>query len=358
VLVAPEHPPRADGTVVAHLPWPTAGGWEELAAALPEPGRIAGVAGLTEGAVVPAARLRAALGLPGLDVAAAIRCSDKLAMKRSVRAAGLPCADFLACGPESDPREVVAQLGLPLVVKPRASSGGRGVALVTREEELASGFAPESLAERFVHGREMSCEAILSDGRVVFSNPTEYLEPRHANLLPASLPRPLADALRQLLLESVRALGVREGMIHLEVYRTGSGILFGELAVRPPGGHITRLIELAYGFDPWEAWLATQLGDEPRVRAELLRCAAAYVIHPGPGRIADVRGLEAARALPGVERVALRVGVGEEVRPRLGAGEEIGHILVVGPDPDTTARRLRAARDALEIAVVSAGVGF
>ena len=45
-----------------------------------------------EAHVMPAARVREALGIPGTSVQTAFLCRDKPAMKEALRAAGIPCA--------------------------------------------------------------------------------------------------------------------------------------------------------------------------------------------------------------------------------------------------------------------------
>lgn len=347
---APPSAARPEG-VVAELPWPEAPhdpeSWRELATALPEPERVAAVAAATEASVLPAAHLRAALGLPGLDVESARRCTDKLWMKQAVRAAGLPCARFLACGPDTPPSALVDALGLPLVLKPRASSGARGLRLVRSTAELPEQLTHELLAESWQDGVEMSCESLLADGEIVFSNATEYLVIREANLVPARLAlerRAEAAALER---AAIAALGVTRGMTHLELFLGPGGPVFGELAARPPGGHIMRLLALAYGIDPWQAWLRAELGEAPELPRSPRGAAGAWVLHPGAGRLRAVHGLDAARALPGVARLRLRVAPGERVAERAGAGNEIGHLIVRGRDAAEAARRLQAARAAI-----------
>lgn len=54
--------------------------------------RVERVETIDEPAIVPAARVREALGVPGLTVATATLCRDKAAMKDARHAAGIPCA--------------------------------------------------------------------------------------------------------------------------------------------------------------------------------------------------------------------------------------------------------------------------
>ena len=348
---APRRAPRPG--LIAHLAWPSEpaqpDAWRALARALPSDEPIAAVVALTEAAVLPAARLRRELGLHGMDVATALRCTDKLAMKNAIRAAGIACADFLACGADLPARVLLETLGLPLVLKPRNGSGGRGQRLVRAAGELPAPLPAGYLAERFVEGVELSSEALLAGGALLFENATEYLRVREASVVPGPLPGDVARQVGALQRSALAALGVDAGIAHTEIFLTRAGPLFGEMAVRPPGGHIMRLIELAYGFDPWEAWLRLQLGELPELQAQPQRAAGAWVLHEGAGRVRAIPDLETVRRMPGVDTVRVRVSEGERVGPRLGSGDEIGHLIVVGRDRDEVAARLQAAHAALRV---------
>ncbi len=304
------------------------------------------VVALTERSVVPAAHLRAALGLPGLSVETAERCTDKRAMKRAIRDAGLPCAATA----EEGERDLVERLGLPIVLKTCSGSGSRGTRVLRDAAEVPEVVPAGWMAEAFVDGVEMSAEQILHDDEVVFFNPTQYLVPAWASLVPAPLGedvetvRAFADAAR-------RALGVGTGMTHVELFLTPEGPVFGELAVRPPGGHLMTLIRHAYGFDPWEAVLRVAVGEPVAVPADVRRVAAAWILHPGAGTVRSVGEVEGARSMAGVEEIVLRVGVGDLVHARAGTGEEVGHLICTGATAAEAEARVRAARDVLQVEV-------
>jgi hypothetical protein len=67
------------------------------------------------------------------------------------------------------------------------------------------------------------------------------------------------------------------------------------------------------------------------------------MLHPGPGVVRAVAGLDAARAVPGVRHVALRVGPGSRVPERLGTGQDVGWIEAAGATRDVVASALRRA---------------
>lgn len=320
-------------------------------------GAVRAVLGLTEGTVLPAAWAREALGLPGMSVVVAERCSDKIAMKRAAAAGGLPCTAWREVGPATDPAQLMRELGLPLVLKRARSSGSRGL-LVTQDPAAArAAFAGRSLAERFIRGREMSVESFVSLGRPVFTNPTEYLVPLHANLVPAELAPAEVRTVLELNHRAITAMGIERGMTHLELYLTDSGPLFGEIAARPPGGRIMRLLERVYGFSPWETLIAIELGESIVTRSRPRGGAGTWILHPGPGVVDAVCGLEEARAVPGVHRVVCRVGPGDRIAPREGSGQDVGFIDARGTDRATVVTALRTAHAALRFRMRAADAG-
>lgn len=361
VVLVDERPPRRgdDGLVDLFLPCrfgeanpdPDAAEWNDLAARLATgmEGKVGAVFATTERAVVPASELRARLGLPGDSPETARRATDKLAMKHAVLAADVPCASHADAAEKLSVDALVERLGLPLVYKGRISSGGRKNKIFHARSEIARRLRVGWMAEGFIDGLEMSVETLVQDGRVVFFNPTEYFHVRWANILPAPLPDDLRRQVEDLNRRVLEALGIRDGFTHLELFLTTEGPVFGEVAVRPPGGWITELIELAYEFDPWEAWLRLGLGEQLELPRSARRAAGMWLLHPGRGTVQGIRGVEEARAVEGIERVALRARVGQVLGERLGAGQEVGHLLVTGADRDAVAERLTRARELLRI---------
>lgn len=313
--------------------------------------RPAAVVALTERSVLPAAHLCAALGLDGLPVEAARRCSDKRAMKRAARAAGLPCARVVEAEEGLSGDAVVERLGLPLVLKAAVGSGGRGTSVVHDRAGVPDRLPAGWLAESFVDGVEMSVELVVADGRTLFVNPTQYLTPAWSSLAPAPLSATEWDAVAAHAEAARQALGVASGMAHLELFLTPDGPVFGEMAARPPGGHLMPLIRHAYGFDPWEAVLRVALGEAPALPDRAERAAAVRILHPGPGTVRVAEGVEVARELPGVEAVALRVRPGDAVGEREGTGQEVGHVIVTGETAAEAEARLAAAAAVVRVEV-------
>lgn len=321
---------------------------EDAVRTLAAGGPFGAVVAASEGGVLAAAWARELLGLSGNGVAASERCTDKRAMKRAAAAHGVACAEWREPA-AAEAGELVAALGLPLVLKRACSSGGRGMVIAADEAEVAAALSGCELAERFVHGDEMSVETFLVDGRPLFVNLTSYLVRSHAHVLPAELPPAERTAVLELNARVLRAMGLERGMTHLELFRTPQGLVFGEIAARPPGGRILQALRHAWGFDPWQTLLALELGRPVSFPSAPRRTAGVWMLHPGAGEVLEVGGIARALELPGVRRVHLRIAAGDRVARREGVGQDVGYLEASGPDQASVSRALLAAHAALEI---------
>lgn len=309
----------------------------------------AAVVAAAEGAVPTAAAIRGAYGMTGISAEVALRCHDKVVMKRVIAAAGVPCAPWHVVDETTQADELIDRLGLPLVLKEPVSSGGRGVAIGRTREEVVRGLKPGQLAEAFVDGIEMSVESLMFMGEAVFRNQTRYLEPRWANVVPAALGVRERKEIEALVDAAHTALGAVHGMTHIELFLTEHGPVFGEIAARPPGGRLMELIERAYGFDPWDALVEIELGERPSLPKDAKGYAGVYLLHPGAGEVDRVSGVEEARSLPGVMRLRVAVKPGDSVPDRIGSGQSVGELVVETDKHESCAELLLRARALIKI---------
>jgi D-alanine-D-alanine ligase len=110
------------------------------------------------------------LGIPytGSGVMASALGMDKWRSKLVWQSGGLPIPDFRMLDEASDSQQVVAQLGLPLFVKPANEGSSVGISKVKLESELHAAYLAAVqhdtlvIAERFIGGGEYTV-AILGD---------------------------------------------------------------------------------------------------------------------------------------------------------------------------------------------------
>ncbi len=120
--------------------------------------------------------VQAALALQGLPytgcgVAASALAMSKAQTKRIWRAEKLPTPRSVLLRAGFDPTGVVAELGLPIFVKPASEGSSIGMSKVSRVEDLAAAYAAAAqfdeqvLAEQFIDGLEYT--ATILDGEVL-----------------------------------------------------------------------------------------------------------------------------------------------------------------------------------------------
>ena len=112
------------------------------------------------------------MGIPfsSCDMTSSVVTFDKVTTKRAVADTGVGLAKGILLREEDwiAPEAIVAELGLPLFVKPNASGSSCGVTKVKSAEELPEAIfkafdeSPEVLVEECIVGREMACGILIT----------------------------------------------------------------------------------------------------------------------------------------------------------------------------------------------------
>jgi biotin carboxylase len=135
--------------------------------------------------VLLAAQLRTEFGIRGATYDQILPFRDKLVMKDRVRAAGVRVPRFGHYRPEEFAartdayfEEIVAEVGLPFILKPIDSAGAEGVHKVTSLDDfraLPADLGRDYEYEEFISGTMYSVNIVSKDRRTVFGGVTEYL---------------------------------------------------------------------------------------------------------------------------------------------------------------------------------------
>lgn len=297
---------------------------------------------------VPLAEARERLGVAGMSVAAARNFRDKARMKALFREAGLPCARHRLVAGEAEAWRFADEVGYPLVVKPPAGAAAQATFRAGTPDELRAALAAtapapgrEVLLEEFITGDEHSFDTFSLDGRHVWHSLTRYLPPplevlrtpwiQWRVVLPREVDSPEYDDIRAAAYRALDVLGMDTGLSHLEWFRRADGSLaISEVAARPPGAQITKLMSLAHDFDCTAAWARLMIfgAFDPPVRR--YAAGAAYLRGQGSGRVVAIHGWEQARQeLGGLIAEAKLPALGQ---PASGSYEGEGYVLLRHPD--------------------------
>jgi biotin carboxylase len=287
----------------------------------------------TEAAIYPAAIARRLLGARRSETTTALRCRDKLEMKEYLCDFGVPMTKFMAESTATDATGVFDILGCPVVRKSRKASGGKTLQIIHRKSDLVLQHGNRNILEKYVTAPEASIESFVNNGRIQFTNITDYHEKRYVNFVPAAFDTPLATAIQALNRKVIEALKIRWGITHLEVYLTNKGLLFGEIALRPPGGYIMNAIRHAWGFNPWEAFVAMELDEPFDFPHSPLAYAAVEVLHPGAGTVTAIRGEDLVKTHPSVREFYLKTRPGDHIIRRESVGQDTGYLLHASESP-------------------------
>ncbi|MCB1007730.1 MAG: ATP-grasp domain-containing protein [Acidobacteria bacterium] len=264
---------------------------------------------LWEPGMLVAARLREALGAPGLSVERTIPFRNKEAMKRVLDAAGIRTPRHAAARDAAEIEAAAERIGYPLIVKPIAGAGSADTHRVHDARELAATIeavrhVEEVSVEEFVDGDEYTYDTVSIDGEPAFHNVAWY-RPRPLVARTEEWISPQVVALRhpdqpalaagvEMGRRVLAALGFESGFTHMEWYRKPDGeVVFGEIGGRPPGAHQVDQMNYACDIDVFRGWAeAVCYGRFSEKVRRLYNVANVYKRAEGEGRIRSIEGLE------------------------------------------------------------------
>jgi len=275
---------------------------------------------LWEPGMILAARLREALGAPGLTVAQTIPFRNKEEMKRALDAAGIRTPRHLPAKGRAAIWEAAERIGFPLIVKPIAGAGSADTHRIHDRDELVAAIAAvehleEVSVEEFVDGEEYTFDTVSIRGvpayhnvawyrpRPLVARTNEWISPQVV-----ALRHPDQPALRagiEMGRRVLAALGFESGFTHMEWYRKADGeVVFGEIGARPPGAHQVDQMNYACDIDVFRGWAeAVCCGRFGETVRRLYNVATVYKRAEGQGRIRRIEGLESFRARHGARVV-------------------------------------------------------
>ncbi len=339
---------------------------------------VAAVVGVDERTSIAAAAIARRLGLPHDSVDAVAAAGDKASMRRRLEAAGVPSPRFRVWAVDDDPRVAADAAAYPCVLKPTFLSASRGViradgapgfveawgriARILAEPSVArrGGVAAKQiLVEDFVPGAEVALEGLLTDGRLrvlaLFDKPDPLDGPFFEETIyvtPSRLPDDLERRCAEVAADGARALGLSHGPIHAELRVNEDGVWIVEIAARSIGGLCSRTLRFGTGASLEELILMHALGLDPMsLKREAAAAGVLMIPIPRGGILEEVRGIEAARSIPGVTDVTISIRAGQRVVPLPEGDRYLGFVFSRAPTPARAEAALREAHARLEFRI-------
>lgn len=340
--------------------------------ALAERHDLAGVVTWDEWHLVTTARLARALGLSSPCVEVMRGCRNKATARTLFARHGVPSAASIRARTLLEAGQATRALGYPAVIKPAASAGSTGVIRVDRPEELPAAFAFASagasrshedtgvLVEEYLDGPEVSVECVTRHGETTaiavtrkHLGPAPYFDETGHSV---DATDPLLAQVAPAAAAAVRALGVTDGVQHVEMRLVDGRPRLIEVNARIGGDMIGHLVRLATGID-----LARTAADIACLRTPDLtltrsQAAAIRIIYPAYSGTLTTRRVTS--PTEGVERVRFQRRPGDQlVLPQDGGDPytaRIGFLVTTGPTAAVAEARAQEAYRHLDIQVAPA----
>ncbi|HTE49632.1 MAG TPA: hypothetical protein VK698_02080 [Kofleriaceae bacterium] len=265
-----------------------------------------------EAHIMPIARVREATGIPGTSVRTAFLCRDKPAMKELLRQGGVPCAQSTGASSPAEVAAFVEEVGLPVILKPRAGAGASGAVRVDSIAELepavrslGAGNPGWSIAvEEYIEGHEAFYDTMTIGGQVVHDFVCHY----YPNVLEAMRTRWISpqfiatnridsassyDEVKKLGRRVVELLGIETSATHMEWFYGPKGLKFSEIGCRPPGVRAWDLYNVGNDMDLYREWAMAVCHGRPGQAPSRRYSAGIIALRPDQdGQIAGYDGLE------------------------------------------------------------------
>lgn len=337
---------------------------------------LAAVLAVDDAGALLAARASQALALPHNAVAAAEAARDKHRMRQLLAAAGVPSPPFCLISPDEPPERIAplaASIGFPCVVKPLHLNGSRGVIRADDAAALAAaagqvrqllrrmGAEPAILVEQYLPGAEVALEGVLHHGRLqvlaLFDKPDPLEGPYFEETIyvtPSRLPQAVQAQIADTAAAGARALGLQTGSVHAELRVNAEGAWIVEVNGRSIGGLCSQTLRFDIRLDDGEAGgrvisleellLRQACGlDVSGLQREQRASGVMMIPIPRGGILRDYGGVEAARAVPGVDDVMITAPRHNWLVPLPEGDSYLGFIFASGGSPAQVEAALRAA---------------
>jgi biotin carboxylase len=316
---------------------------------------LAGVVGADDETTEAAAAVAEAFGWRAADRSAVSISRDKALFREALEEGCLETPPFRVLSLED---ELSPQLSgwtdWPAVLKPRNLAASRGVMRVNSVTELKSSLEILSsllsdrekvpgkrvirdsvLLEGYLYGEEYSFDGIWLDGTLQtlawFDKPNPMRGPTFAETLfvtPSEAGETRLRAMFQEIVAACREIGLTAGPLHAELRYTAEGPVLLELAPRTIGGLCARVLRFAAGL----SLEALVLRYAARLPLEIAPPSAgqAGAVHMIPvlqeGEFVEIKGIESARAVIGVEGVERTVHPGDRLIPLPEGNRYVGFV--------------------------------
>ena len=319
---------------------------------------VQGLVAWSEHQVELAAQLGVDLGLPSTTPDAASNVRNKSNTRRVLDRLDGVNPKYAIANDEESFKAALEIVGVPCLIKPSGSSGGRGIFKIhsydeallkfnqfreycdPQRDDVYSYFNHEFIVEEKLTGSEHSVSGMVADGEIIvfaltdkkinFKVPIQY-----ENITPSALPQETQDRIIRMVRSAVELTGINWCGFHVDLMVTPKGPKILEMGGRLGGECInSHLIPLSTSIKPYELLLQVVRGLNPFTKTDytgdaINRAGMRAILPPKTGRILRLEGIDKVRLHPNTrELLELRQPGDELVLPSVKfGGYEIGNVI-------------------------------
>ncbi|MFB7328655.1 ATP-grasp domain-containing protein [Streptomyces sp. NPDC056190] len=331
---------------------------------------LAGAFTWTEWYVLPVARLARQLGLPTTAPEVMQSCRNKATARTLFAHHGVPSAASVSVRNCQEAEVAAKRIGYPVVLKPAAHAGAIGVLRVDTPAQLTAayraadrtaGLGAENtsvLVEEYLEGPEISVECVTHRGAttVVAVNRKTISAPPHFEQLAHCVDAadPLLEVVAPAARAAISALGITDGVSHVEMRLVDGRPRLIEVNGRLAGDMICHLVRLATGIDLPRAAADIACDRAPDLTPTRSSAAAIRLIYPETSGTLTRLHFEGPQP-PWLERMHFQHRVGDQLVLLRDGGNlftaRIGFLITTGSTADLARARAEQAADSLTVEV-------
>ena len=217
------------------------------------------------------------LGLKGLSEKAADISSDKFKMKEAFMAGGVRCARHICIRNREELAEALEKLNFPVVIKAVDLMGSRGIFRCDTSEQAFSFYEKTMeatgkdycLVEEFIEGEPFGCEAMMSEGRLLYCLPNNidafqsYVPTPVGHSVPWKKQDSLGEEAKRQVKLAIRAVGLDNCAVNCDLIEKDGKVYVIEITGRAGATCLPETVGLYYGINYYEAIVRLALDMEP-----------------------------------------------------------------------------------------------
>lgn len=340
---------------------------------------LGSILSVDDSGTVVAAQASQALGLPHNAPISAEASRNKFRMRQLLKEANVqsPQASlhhFIHPLDEHQLINIAGKTKFPCVLKPLTLNGSRGVIRANNIDEFLvaakrlwrllekndPGTTPKPfLVETYIPGIEVALEGILEGGQLrilaLFDKPDQLEGPYFEETIyvtPSRLPESTQSAVFKCAARAAAAIGLSEGPIHAELRINEAGPWIVEIAGRSIGGLCSRTLRFGIDTSLEEMILRQSFGMEiSTLVRENVASGVMMIPIPEAGLLKEIKGCEAAKAVPLVEGLEITARLNNLLVPLPDGDSYFGFIFARGGSPAAVEAALREAHSKLQFTI-------